>query len=61
MPVTRVRARLFVHALAVSIAAIPSSALSAPAAEDPDPDFSLEETVQAGPFHLAPFLVIKDF
>ncbi len=31
------------------------------AAEDPDPDFSLEQTVKAGPFHLAPFLVIKDF
>ncbi len=30
-------------------------------AEDPDPDFSLEETVRLGPFHVAPFLVIKDF
>jgi hypothetical protein len=31
-----------------------------PAAEDSDPDFSLENTIQAGPFHLAPFFVIKD-
>lgn len=34
---------------------------SAAAVEDPDPDFSLEQTVKAGPFHLAPFLIIKDF
>lgn len=38
------------------MAAVTASA----AAEDPDPDFSLDNTVQAGPFHLAPFFVIKD-
>jgi len=31
------------------------------AAGETDPDFSLDDTVQAGPFHVAPFLVIKDF
>lgn len=31
------------------------------AAEDPDADFSLKETVQVGPFHMAPFFVLKDF
>ncbi len=31
------------------------------AAEETDPDFSLDDTIQAGPFHVAPFLVIKDF
>jgi len=31
------------------------------AAEEADPDFSLDDTIQAGPFHVAPFLIIKDF
>ncbi len=31
------------------------------AAEDPDPDFSLKDTVQAGPLHIAPFFNVKDF
>ena len=35
--------------------------LPAEAVEDPDPDFSLDDTVKVGPFHAAPFLVIKDF
>lgn len=30
-------------------------------AEDPDADFSLKETVQVGPFHMAPFFMLKDF
>ena len=28
--------------------------------KDPDPDFSFEDTVKLGPFHAAPFLVVKD-
>jgi hypothetical protein len=50
----------------VAAAAIPSAILLAGAgvclwAEDPDPDLSLKDTVKAGPFHLAPFLAVKDF
>ena len=44
----------------VALVALGVGPLSA-ATEDPDPDFTLENTVQAGPFHLAPFFVIKDF
>ena len=51
----RVPAALFTAALLLGGAGI------VPAAEDSDPDFSLDNTVQAGPFHLAPFFVIKDF
>ena len=47
-------------ALRVALVAVVTGPLSA-ATEDPDPDFSLENTVQAGPFHLAPFFVIKNF
>jgi len=28
--------------------------------KDPDPDFSLEDTVKLGPFHAAPFILLKD-
>ena len=38
-----------------------AAGLPAEAVEDPDPDFSLDDTVKVGPFHAAPFLVIKDF
>lgn len=41
-----------------------ASALLAPplvAAVDPDADFSLKDTVLVGPFHIAPFFVLKDF
>jgi len=45
-------------------AAILLCALAPPAlcsaAQDKDPDFSLADTVQAGPFHMAPFFTLKD-
>ena len=28
--------------------------------DDPDPDFSLEDTLKAGPFHVAPFFYLRD-
>ena len=49
------------RALSVLGLGLALSASAALCAEDPDPDFSLEETVKAGPFHVAPFLVVKDF
>ena len=51
---------LFMLGVRVALVASATAPLWA-ATEDPDPDFSLENTVQAGPFHLAPFFVIKDF
>ncbi|HEY3176821.1 MAG TPA: outer membrane beta-barrel protein [Candidatus Polarisedimenticolia bacterium] len=51
---TRARAVLLAAAL-LTVAA------GAMAVEDPDPDFTLDNTVQAGPFHLAPFFIVKDF
>lgn len=49
----------FVLATGVALVVLVADPLAA-ATEDPDPDFSLDNTVQAGPFHLAPFFVLKD-
>ncbi|HKY32132.1 MAG TPA: outer membrane beta-barrel protein [Candidatus Polarisedimenticolia bacterium] len=43
------------------LASLPAASLLAAEREDPDPDFSVKDTVRVGPFHAAPFLVIKDF
>ncbi len=40
--------------------AVSSGAEGKTVPKDPDPDFSLEDTIKLGPFHAAPFLVVKD-
>jgi len=40
--------------------AVSGSAEGSSVPKDPDPDFSFEDTIKLGPFHAAPFLVIKD-
>src|SRR5678815_2806361 len=56
---SRPRAALLCGILLLSCEVVSIRAVHA--AEDPDADFSLKETVQVGPFHMAPFFVLKDF